>query len=496
MCGVLGVIANPKAKVKIDANEKIIYQYEDQYKRGQEGFGIVRFSNGKIDGIDRACTPTKFLMDLTTHKSESIIAHHRMPTSTDNKIDQTHPIFVSNKELKYDYYVVHNGVIRNDTELKKYHEKLGYKYRTEVTEEKWSGGYYSTQYSRVETKWNDSETMAIDLARYIENLQRELKIEGSAAFIAIQVEKGTDKIQKIFFGRRLNPIKIESEKGYIILSSEGKGKEIDARELFSVNIAKPKFEKGGKYKMHKRKMLFEDERLEKEKKTKEDKEDDERKKKNEEKRINNMGVDQTNPLNLPFKQELATIKPEEQARKLLNESKQSDDEKAYHQELKDVREYFEGQLYNIEQEYGEAAKKGVDRDLRTIESDIYDAFDGLKDLIGEIISSYTDIMIEPGYCTEDEKPRRTMTMQMISKVINSLENIANYESSIIEQKNTEKDEEDMDMKSWNESFGITDKGKKALKETKYNPRDNHEEEYTGYSHYPGRGVYGCGDYLD
>src|ERR1035437_1703873 len=114
MCGIIGAIANPRSEKKIDANNFIINQFEDQNSRGKEGFGIIRITNGKIEGIDRACTPMKFLIDLYQNKSESIIAHHRTPTSTDNKIAQTHPIYVNNKELKYDYLIIHNGMIRND----------------------------------------------------------------------------------------------------------------------------------------------------------------------------------------------------------------------------------------------------------------------------------------------------------------------------------------------------------------------------------------------
>jgi hypothetical protein len=41
---------------------------------------------------------------------------------------------VSNKMLKFDYYVVHNGMISNDEELKKEHEKLGFAYTTKCME--------------------------------------------------------------------------------------------------------------------------------------------------------------------------------------------------------------------------------------------------------------------------------------------------------------------------------------------------------------------------
>ena len=70
MCGILGAIVNPKAKTKINAKTFIVNQYEDQHKRGQEGFGIIRFKEGQIEGIDRSCTPMKFLMDLYHTQAE------------------------------------------------------------------------------------------------------------------------------------------------------------------------------------------------------------------------------------------------------------------------------------------------------------------------------------------------------------------------------------------------------------------------------------------
>lgn len=449
MCGILGAIVNPKAKKKIDANEFIINQFEDQNGRGKEGFGIIRMKDGKIEGVDRACTPMKFFMDLYTNKAESIIAHHRTPTSTSNKMDQTHPMFVSNKELKFDYYVIHNGMIRNDDALKKIHEGLGYKYLTETTEEK----YRSCNYVSILTKFNDSETMAIDIARYIEELQPKMKIEGSAAFVAIQVKKGTQEIQKIYWGRRTNPINMDWNKGYILLSSEGPGEEIDENILYSINIKNPKFYKNGKWKIMQEQLNFEDERLETEKATKEAKEKEERKDIIGFGNPDHENTNTTQKFNFPQKTILLSNAEKERKVTISEE---------YKKEIADLKEKFQGDLKALDDTYWEFATAGTDRSDSQIIGDLGDAFEDRKDLIMEVLQSYADIMATPGYSKDDEKPRRHMTMQLWSEILESIEKICNYEAYNLEQIDINKDEEEEDMKAYNESFGITDKGKEAL----------------------------------
>jgi len=237
MCGIIAGFnkRTPKNKDKKAINAKpindfILNQYEDQYNRGQKGFGIIRIEkNGNIE-IDRATEPTKFLLDLYLKPSTMIIAHHRTPTSTENKIQQTHPIKISNKKLKFDYYAVHNGMISNDEELKKKHEKLGFEYTTKCFES--VNQYYKTNKTE---KWNDSEAIAIELALFIEGKIKTVRTENGAAFIILQVNKKTNLAQKCFFGRNgFNSIlNICKSKGNLLISSEGKGEEVKEGKLFS-----------------------------------------------------------------------------------------------------------------------------------------------------------------------------------------------------------------------------------------------------------------------
>jgi len=240
MCGLIAGFSTTTPKTKsakatkaVSINDLIINQYEDQYNRGQKGFGIVRIAkNGKVD-LDRATEPQKFLLDLYMKPATMIVAHHRTPTSTENKIQQTHPIKVSNKQLKFDYYVVHNGMISNDEELKKKHEKEGFVYTTKCIE-------YVSKYYRNDpkTKWNDSEAIAIELALFIEGKIKAIRTDNSAAFIVVQVSKKAGIAKRCFFGRNgfSSALNMSKTKGTLLISSEGKGDEVKENKLYSFNV--------------------------------------------------------------------------------------------------------------------------------------------------------------------------------------------------------------------------------------------------------------------
>lgn len=424
MCGILGVVKNTKSKKQIDANEIIINQFEEQNHRGKEGFGIVRIKDKKIEGIDRACTPMKFLMDLYSFKAESIIAHHRTPTSTENKLMQTHPMFINNPELKYDYLAIHNGMIKNDSELKEIHEALGYRYLTEYLEDKYSytGYQYQNQVTTKTTikKWNDSEAFAIDIARYIEHKQTEMKIVGSAAFIIIQIKKNTQEVQKIFFGRRINPLNMLLTEDYLFLSSEGEGDEIDDHKLFSIEINKTKLDKEGKFKIQERKLKFEDERLDAEKKKKEEKE------KKDNPPIEQATIDKNNQtMSLITGTETKAV-PETKLTKTIPKNENNDIK--YFEAISDERAGYESQLQALDTEYWEKATAGIDRGTLAIADMFEEGLEARQEIIAEVLNNFRDAIMEPGYDKDLEKPRRTMALATISKILGSMENIANYEN--------------------------------------------------------------------
>jgi hypothetical protein len=132
--------------------------------------------------------------------------------------------------LKHDYLVVHNGVISNDSELKKKHEELGFVYQTAYEEGK-------------ELKFNDSEALAIEVARYIEGQSDEVDTYSNAAFIALQIDKKTDKVIQVFFGRSTSSdLNIHSSAKRIEISSEGRGGLVETGKLWSFPIDTLKLE--------------------------------------------------------------------------------------------------------------------------------------------------------------------------------------------------------------------------------------------------------------
>ena len=241
MCGLIAAI-NKKGK---NVNEEVIDMFENQYSRGMKGFGvIIKDKKDKIK-IERATESTKFMFDMHILKSNFMLVHHRTPTSTENRISQTHPIVIDNKKLKYKYYAMHNGVIRNDDELKEKHEKFGFKYTTEETE------YWSTGYVKERKVFNDSEAILTEVALYIENKIEEIDLDGSAAFMLLQVDKKTNKMINFFYGRHNNPLNIQKQNGLITIASEGPGIEIEKDILFNI--------KPNSIKIHQKIMKFKEE---------------------------------------------------------------------------------------------------------------------------------------------------------------------------------------------------------------------------------------------
>lgn len=219
MCGIISYISkNNKEK----AGEKVIEQYQNQFGRGTQGFGIIEIFKNKFNVL-RATEPIKAMLDLKFSEAPVIIFHHRTPTSSSNTIKQTHPIKVINDELDYDYYVIHNGILRNEEELKEKHEKLKYIYTTEdlkeMEEDRVYSGYSYLRHSN--NVFNDTEAFAIELARFIDGETKEIEINGSYAFIALQINKKTQQPSKIFWGKDdINPLNIkQTESGFLIAST-------------------------------------------------------------------------------------------------------------------------------------------------------------------------------------------------------------------------------------------------------------------------------------
>lgn len=223
------------------ASKLVERRYQNQKERGSEGFGYVSIKNGHVENYRRCETEKGIIKRLEAENAEEVLFHHRFPTSTPNFKQSAHPIKVSNAILKYDYYFVHNGIISNDDELKEKHNRLGFKYTTEIEQKYRSEGNTIFQ----TTMWNDSESLAIEFALDIEHGKNGIEtVKGSIAFIALQVDKKTKKIVRMFYGRNAgNPLKQEVIKDqFIALTSDGYGSDININRLYSVDYADNKVE--------------------------------------------------------------------------------------------------------------------------------------------------------------------------------------------------------------------------------------------------------------
>lgn len=223
MCGLIWTYT-----AKGRASKLAFARYQEQNKRGKEGYGAVCVNQRVVDRVYRS-EDENGIKGILSNKSNMVLLHHRKPTSTPNYVECTHPIFVSNDLLVYNYYVIHNGMISNAAELRIKYNKLGFEYTTEVEEmHKTKGKVYKSK----SIKFNDSESFAIDLAIAIEGGNKKLDSSGSIAFIALQVNKETGVVESVFYGRNnTNPLVVEKIGGNIIIASEGKGIEVPAHKL-------------------------------------------------------------------------------------------------------------------------------------------------------------------------------------------------------------------------------------------------------------------------
>jgi len=229
MCGIIGALNTGENKEKV--NDFIITQYQNQFHRGTKGFGIINIKENLTIEVLRACEPTKMMLDLYMNQSRMMILHHRSPTASENYLDQTHPITIENGSLKHKYLIVHNGVVQNDKELQKKHiNKLGFQYNTQYIEylmaQKWNEKTKQMEHE-TETKFNDSECVAIEVARFMEKQTDEIEIQGSCAFLGVQIDKKTNKATNIIFGRNEgNPLNMSKSRNKLRLSSIGEGDNI------------------------------------------------------------------------------------------------------------------------------------------------------------------------------------------------------------------------------------------------------------------------------
>lgn len=234
MCGIIHV----KRRDGKPAKKTILKRFEKQRSRGTDGFGYIAIDDGYVTDYVRTRTEKEIKERLNACESSEIMFHHRIPTSTPNLEEANHPIKVSHKDFKHDYYVIHNGIVTNSEELKEKHEKMGFVYQTSIIQKYITSG----KTYLADESFNDSEAMAIDFALTIEKLQPKMESDGSIALIALQVDKKTNKINKLFCGRNLgNPLCFEFSNTLFSLSSET-GESIESDTLYCFDYETGKIE--------------------------------------------------------------------------------------------------------------------------------------------------------------------------------------------------------------------------------------------------------------
>lgn len=231
MCGLIGAIGLNGQKV----NDEVVDQFQDQSSRGTLGFGAAMLQPGTKENekpyiiTKRSTSELNALLDLKLEQNNSsmILFHHRTPTSSDNKLSQTHPILVSSPLLKYAWLIAHNGMISNSDELKKEHNELGIEYSTDI--------------KLAHRGYNDSEALAVELALFFEEQKKKIEARGSAAVIGLQLDKQTMEPICFFYGRNAgNPLHAFRDQRIIFISSTGKGELIEADNYTFIDLLHPK----------------------------------------------------------------------------------------------------------------------------------------------------------------------------------------------------------------------------------------------------------------
>lgn len=219
----------------MDARNTTLARYREQKTRGKEGYGFVALNNETVLAYERAETEDEIVVKLEKTACSDILFHHRIPTSTPNFLEAAHPIFVSHKKLKHDYYVIHNGIILDCDDWKKQHEAEGYKYSTEMVGGWLVGGILRDK----EIKYNDSEALAIELAIDLDAGGGGVNCSGSIAFIAVEVDKKTKKATRLLWGRNIsNPLVFDFvPQSYMVIASEGDGERCKPDTLYCMDYA-------------------------------------------------------------------------------------------------------------------------------------------------------------------------------------------------------------------------------------------------------------------
>ncbi len=217
MCGIVYYFNKNGQSV----NQLVKCAYKAQRSRGSDGFGFFTPNNNRLThNVDER----GILRLLKRTRQSEILFHHRFPTSTSNVRNACHP-FSTKNFYKHNYVMVHNGVIYNDDDVAK----------TQFNE----GVHYVSK--QPDGRFNDSEVLMYDLADYIEGKTEILTVEGSIAFVMVQLDKKGNR-KALYFGRNSgNPLKLRKYAHGFSLTSEGEGEMVEENQLHKYNYKTGKF---------------------------------------------------------------------------------------------------------------------------------------------------------------------------------------------------------------------------------------------------------------
>ncbi len=236
MCGIIASIGG-------DTVANTLEQYNKQKGRGQQGFGLVALKGGKRVAFERATTEASIkalMMSIADLKPDTILFHHRFPTSTANLVEAAHPLPISKKGWQHRYWMLHNGVVSGQDagEIK----KDGYKLKSRIEEIRYLRTYSGRMYSEiVDSEVNDSEYLGYYVASFLEGKRQDIPMSGAIACFVLQENKKTGACQVFAMRNYMNPIEVvrSKDKGVhtLQLSSEGKkGATLEPHKIWHVDM--------------------------------------------------------------------------------------------------------------------------------------------------------------------------------------------------------------------------------------------------------------------
>lgn len=236
MCGI--VYGFRKDKHAIGKN--IVKRYERQKNRGSNGFGFVCVNGKRVSGSMRFESEGEVCAALKASGSSHIMFHHRLPTSTPNCEEANHPITVDNPSLENIFYVVHNGVLQNERELRTKHETAGFEYSTIVEEMNIVRTKKGDKIKGKIERFNDSEALAIELALFFSGKKETIDTRGTVAFVCWESDR-EGNLLKVHYGRNTgNPLVMEDSGDIMFIKSEGNSEHdtvIPENEIFTIDQA-------------------------------------------------------------------------------------------------------------------------------------------------------------------------------------------------------------------------------------------------------------------